>query len=57
MSTWLLWGAFKAKDVPRLLMGIGWSIPSFGPGNFNYWMIGAALFGGGVWLRRYTDGT
>lgn len=56
VSTYLLWGAFKNKDVPRILMGVGASVPSFAIGAFNMWLLGGVIFFAGIYLRRYIDG-
>ena len=56
VSTFLLWGAFKQKDVPRILMGIGAAVPSFEISSFRMWVIAAAIFGAGIYLRNYVDG-
>jgi len=56
VSMYFFWGAFKQKDVPRILMGIGAAIPSFGIGSFNVWVVACAIFGAGVYLRNYIDG-
>ncbi len=56
VSTYLLYGAFKQKDVPRILMGVGAAVPSFEISSFRMWVIAGAIFGAGMYMRNYMDG-
>ncbi len=56
ISSWLMYDGFKTKNVPRLIIGFGVGIPSFGIGSFNVWLLAVVVCGVGIWLGRFLDG-
>lgn len=52
LSSWFCWIAFRKKEAPQLLYGIGLAIPTFSVQSFSYWATGAAVCTAGWWLQR-----
>ncbi len=55
VSSFFLWNAFKERNVPNLLLGIGFSIPTVDIPNIWYWAAGAATCALGIWFKNAMD--
>ncbi len=52
LSSWLSWRAFREKNGPDLLMGIGLGLPLLSQNDWRFWAAGLGLCAFGLWLKK-----